>query len=279
MWMRRGPRSKPASAPAVLTPTGQRPSGAGASGAPAAGLWSWEAAWLDSAARRRARLWRAVEAQHVVSTLRLVDTVAEQATLEDMLEASKPPLPPDATAGPYLLTTPFRYVSAWPSRFRAAHRPGVWYGAEHVRTALAEVGYWRWRVLMDSAAFDGEALLAQFTVFQAQVSGRCVDVGDEPWRRDEALWRHPHDYTACQALAEHCAARSIAWIRYGSVRDPRAGACGAVLSPAALSLPTVPRQQLWVVRVTAGAVLCSPEPTIDQGRVTGSVEFDATRWR
>ena len=52
--------------------------------------------------------WRAVEAQHQVSTRKLVDTAAEQELLEELIETAKPP---DITGGRvhYLLSTPFRY--------------------------------------------------------------------------------------------------------------------------------------------------------------------------
>ena len=76
----------------------------------------------------------------------LVDTLAEQHLLEDLLERAKPPLP-DETAGlHYLLATPFRYPPTdRGSRFRRPSDPGVFYGADAVRTACAELGYWRWR--------------------------------------------------------------------------------------------------------------------------------------
>ena len=41
------------------------------------------------------KYWRLVEAQHQVSTMKLVDTVEEQSLLEDILEASKRPFPPE----------------------------------------------------------------------------------------------------------------------------------------------------------------------------------------
>ena len=55
--------------------------------------------------------WRVVEAQHKVSTRRLVDTLDEQRLLEQIVDEVKPPIP----AGPgfaglhYLLSTPFRH--------------------------------------------------------------------------------------------------------------------------------------------------------------------------
>src|SRR2546430_10082011 len=75
--------------------------------------------------------------------MRLADSLEEQAALELLLEASKPPLPPAVRRLHYLLATPFRYRPHLGSRFRAAFDAGVWYGAEALRTALAEKSYWR----------------------------------------------------------------------------------------------------------------------------------------
>ncbi len=59
-------------------------------------LPTWTPAGLSS---ERLRLsgacWRVVEAQHRISTLKLVDTLVEQARLEELLERSKPPVPPE----------------------------------------------------------------------------------------------------------------------------------------------------------------------------------------
>jgi hypothetical protein len=71
--------------------------------------------------------WRLVEAQHKVSTLKLTDTLAEQALLESLLEETKPKLPEEAKGLHYLMAAPFRYGAPYPrgSRFRRAGRtPG-----------------------------------------------------------------------------------------------------------------------------------------------------------
>ena len=70
--------------------------------------------WTQDALRSETRpyagaAWRLVEAQHRVSTLKLVDSLAEQAALEEILEATKPPLPEECRALDYLLATPLRY--------------------------------------------------------------------------------------------------------------------------------------------------------------------------
>ena len=85
--------------------------------------------------------WRAVEAQHQVSTRKLVDSVEEQILLEELIERAKPP---DVTHGKthYLLATPFRYPPLrYGSRFGGRHERGIWYGSETRGTAFAEVAY------------------------------------------------------------------------------------------------------------------------------------------
>ena len=61
------------------------------------------------ARRSHGRLLRLVESQEQVATNSLVRTLAEQALLEDLIEASKPPLPATGHGLHYLLATPFRY--------------------------------------------------------------------------------------------------------------------------------------------------------------------------
>lgn len=202
------------------------------------------------AARAAVRLWRAVEAQHVASTRRLVDNLDEQRVLEEVLDAAKPPVPPAAARLDYLLYTPFRYPTPFGSRFRAPTDPGVFYGAETVRTACAELGYWRWRFLMDSAAL-GVLGPAPQTLFEASVRTPAVDLEKQPFARDAKLWRRPDDYTATQAFGRAAREAGIGLIRYASVRDPQPGRCGAVLQPGAFSAtrPTAPTET-WLLTVT-----------------------------
>lgn len=51
----------------------------------------WYRAWLEQVHASKSMLaWRGVEAQHVVSAMRLVDTAQEQDLLEVLLELSAP---------------------------------------------------------------------------------------------------------------------------------------------------------------------------------------------
>lgn len=215
---------------------------------------AWKAAWFDTGVRvRSASLWRGVEAQHIVATMRLADNLDEQRILEELLETSKPPLPPEAKGRHYLIFTPFRYRSPIASRFRRPQDPGVWYGAEDLKTACAEVAYWKWRFLMDSEALAGQALQTEHTFFEAGVRGRCIDLTASPWKASAKAWRQKSAFSACQALAAEARERSLAWIRYSAVRATD-GVCGAVLTPAALSVREPLEQQTWACKTTAAGV-------------------------
>ena len=71
----------------------------------------WNPGWVQEHTQPLAmHAFRMVETQHIAATMRLVDTAAEQDLLEQMLDASKPPLPPEAQGIHYLLAAPFRYL-------------------------------------------------------------------------------------------------------------------------------------------------------------------------
>jgi len=169
--------------------------------------------------------------------------------LEELLETSKPPLPPEALGRHYLIFTPFRYRSPLASRFRRASDPGVWYGAEDLKTACAEVAYWKWRFLMDSDALSGAALHTEHTFFEARVSGPCADLTASPWKAARRVWQRKTDYSGCQDLADEARKRGLAWIRYETVRAPE-GVCAAVLRVNALSLAEPFRQQTWACKTS-----------------------------
>ncbi|WP_297972550.1 RES family NAD+ phosphorylase, partial [uncultured Amaricoccus sp.] len=202
--------------------------------------------WTPAALRSEARAfagtaWRLVEAQHRVSTLKLVDSLAEQATLEAILEASKPPLPEDGRHLDYLLATPFRY-RPYPrgSRFRRAGlTPGVWYGAEHPETAAAEMAFHRFLFYAESPETPFPDDAAEYTAFSADLATpAALDLTAGALARDAALWTHPTDYGPCQALADTARTIGTEVIRYASVRDPARRANLAVLACRAFRTPT-----------------------------------------
>ena len=204
----------------------------------------------------RWKAWRAVEAQHVVATLRLSDNdPTSQDLLERILEESKPPVPPAAVGLHYLLVTPFRYPPGRRgSRFRAWPEPGVLYGASERRTACAEMGFWRWRFVRESAGLD-EIPAAPQTVFRFGVSGMGIHLTAPPLEHWRADWVDRVNYTATQALGRLARELGVQCIRYESVRDPEAGTCLAVLDAAAIRPHEPLERETWYLTVTRkGAV-------------------------
>ncbi len=224
----------------------------------------------SEASRATRRLWRAVEAQHIASTLRLVENVEEQLVLERILEQSKPALPKDAADLHYLLATPFRYAAPIGSRFRAPADPGVWYGAEKERTACAELGFWRWRFLMDSQGLDSIGPSPQ-TVFRAGIDGRFIDLTEAPFKRARSDWADPNSYVASQRIAQVARQASVDAIRYESVRDPEHGGAVAVLRPSCFKPRKPLEQRTWLLTVR-------PEAAVWQ-REGQSHEFLAKNWK
>ena len=237
--------------------------------------------WTTLAVASEARsveldLWRAVEAQHVASTMALVDTVAEQAVLERLVESSKPPVPRDVAQINlhWLLFTPFRYAPPpGGSRFRGPNDPSVFYGADHARTACAEVGYWRWRHLRDTPALAAMPPRSQ-TVFKVPVRGSAIDLRDAPFDRDRAKWTHRSDYTACQAIGRVARESRLQWLRYESVRDSRHGGCGVVLDAAAFASRVPTEQQGWILTVTQARVVWQRSDPLNPG----VFEFSTAGW-
>lgn len=198
-----------------------------------------------------------VEAQHTASTMRLANSLEEQAVLELILEESKPALPPAVAKLHYLLATPFRYRPHVGSRFRAAFDAGVWYGADVLRTALAEKSYWRLRFLLDSPGTP-DLKPVPHTAFRAAVrTPAALDLTVAPLARERSSWTSRTSYSATQALALVARAAGIAVIRYESVRDPEHAACAAVLDPAAFGRGRPRSQESWFIAAARERVRCA----------------------
>jgi len=218
---------------------------------------TWTARAVESeAAACRLEAWRAVEAQHVASTRRLVDSNEEQAVLEKLLDDSKPAANASSAGLDYLLATPFRYPPPRPggSRFRSAADPGVFYAADERRTACAELGYWRWRFVTDSSALAKSGLgPVAHTLFKVRIAATAIDLRVKPFSRDAKKWTHPSDYGPTQAFAAVVRRTPVAALRYESVRDPHKGGCVAILEPGAFSARKPVSYQTWFLTVTPTA--------------------------
>ena len=189
--------------------------------------------------------------------MKLVDTLEEQALLERVLDASKPPVPIDCRELHYLLSTPFRYGAPYPagSRFRRAGlTPGVFYASQTVATAVAEMAFSRLIFFAESPGTPWPANASEHTAFAARVrTPRGLDLDREPFSAEIEQWTHPTQYEACQALADAARFASVQVIRYRSAREAR-GKNLAVLTCAAFSSKAPEERQTWRLQLDATGV-------------------------
>jgi hypothetical protein len=219
----------------------------------------WTRVALSSEFRNFSGLcWRLVEAQHRVSTLKLTDTLAEQALLEELIEDAKPATPPDCRHLDFLLATPFRYGALYPygSRFRRAGRTlGVYYAAEDPKTAVAEMAFYRLLFFAESPDTPWPRDAAEYTAFSAEVAtARLLDLREPPLADDAGIWTDRTDYQGSQAFADAARAADADMIRYRSVRDPAGGNNLAILMCRAFARPTPVERQTWRIRLSASGV-------------------------
>lgn len=205
----------------------------------------------------RGRPWRVVEAQHVVSTRKLVDTAAEQALLEELLERVKPPVPPEPEHQGlhYLLVTPFRYPPLpRGSRFGTRAERGIWYGADALPTALAEVAYYRLVFLAGTDA-DLEPLLVDLSAFRVRMRTRAgIDLRRPPFGAREEDISSPVSYAASQELGRLLREAGVQAFRYRSARDPGGGANVALFTPAAFAAREPEPPETWYCVATRAVV-------------------------
>ncbi len=196
----------------------------------------------------RALAWRAVEAQHVIATRRLVSSVEEHEILEQMIEDHKPPSPKgDEFSGlHYLLATPFRYPPLrHGSRFGTRAERSIWYGAEELRGAFAEVAYYR-LLFLEGTTADLEPIALELTAFQAAVrTARGADLTREPHGSRRAVLSSPTDYRASQRLGRQMREDGVEAFRYFSARDRSGGVNVGVFSPRAFAARRPARLQNW----------------------------------
>lgn len=202
-------------------------------------------------------LLRVVESQEQVATRALVDSLEEQALLEQLIEASKPPRPPGCEHLDYLLATPFRYPPLrHGSRFGRRDQPSIFYGAARITTALAETAYYR-LLFLDGMATPppGGCLSTQHTAFRARYRcDRGLRLEAPPFDDHRERLRDPARYHDTQALGSAMRAAGIEAFSYRSARDRAGGINLALFGPAALVSRRPTWRQRWLGETRAEAV-------------------------
>jgi hypothetical protein len=203
-------------------------------------------------------LLRMVESQQQIATSSLVDDLAEQALLEELIERSKPPLRPGTERLHYLLATPFRYPPLrHGSRFGGRFEPSLLYGARGVPTLLAEVAYYRfvfWTGM--EVAPPSHRLLTQHTLFRVRWrSERSVRLQGPPCDAYETQLRHPSDYSVSQRLGSALRESTVGACEFVSARDPDRGINVALFEPEALISRVPLGVRAWLCETRADRVV------------------------
>jgi hypothetical protein len=214
----------------------------------------------------RGQLYRLVESQQQVATMSVVDTLEEQALLEELLDDAKPAYPEDLSDYRYLLKTPFRYPPLqWGSRFGRTSERGIFYAARNAQTTLAECAYYRlvfWHSMQTPDANTKRhrhSIRTEHTMF-------CVDYNTDfgvalhsaPFDQHSAALTHPSAYTATQQLGTAMREANVQAFEYTSARDPDSGHCAGLFSTAPFVQKKPVEWQQWYCEVTADRVSYKP---------------------
>jgi RES domain len=176
---------------------------------------------------------RVVEAHHVTSTRKLVDTDAEQAELEKLLDVVKPSAPnlPRFQGLHFLLFTPFRYPPLRNgSRFGSRNERSIWYGALSLECAFAEVAYYR-LLFFEGTRAKLPSLMVELTAFEVSVvTKKGVDLTQPPFESSSAL-RSKHSYKASQTFGRELREAGVEAFLFASARDPKGGSNVGLFEP------------------------------------------------
>lgn len=139
----------------------------------------------------------------------------------------------------------------------------MFYGADEIRTACAELGFGRWRFLLDSPTLELIESQAQ-TVFRSGITtNHSIDLDSTPFNRDRKTWKHATDYAGCQRFADSAQKGGIDVILFESVRDPqKKGRCIALLTPRCFTENKPRELQAWSLTVTRERVVWQRQSSI-----------------
>lgn len=203
---------------------------------------------------RELEAWRVVEGQHVISTRKLVDDLAEQELLEELIESAKPPPPgTDFAHLHFLLYTPFRYPPLrHGSRFGTPAERGLWYGSIDRQTAFAERAYYR--LLFLDGGPDLGTVAVQETAFTALIkTAKFVDLSGPPFSKHEAAIASPSSYAASHALGAAMREAGVEGFAFTSARARIRGINIGLFEPA-FAHPAPLAHETWNCTASRAAV-------------------------
>ena len=221
------------------------------------------------------RLCRVVESQEQVATMNLVDDLAEQSAIEQLLDRVKPPYRAGTEHLHYLLSTPFRYPPLrHGSRFGQRHERSIFYGSLGWQTALAEAAYYRFVFWHGQAVPPALPYKTQHLLFEADYATptglRLQGLECAPYR---AVIANPSEYTATQLMGAQMRAAGIRAFEYPSARSPGGGNNIGLFEPDALASDRPTATQNWLCKTGAAQVVFNAR---DPDRLIGFALDDFT---
>jgi hypothetical protein len=217
--------------------------------------------WLESDGKNHikplmAKIYRLVESQEQIATLRLVNNVYEQGVLEELIESTKNPIPSDTSSLHYLLTTPFRYPPLkHGSRFGTTFEQGMFYGSLAIQTALSETAYYRFVYMLGPETPYEHPISNQYTSFSVKVrSNKGVFLDKDPFSKYELILTSPSSYIKTQQLGSNMRQSDVEIFQFISARDKDKGKNIALFTPRAFQRKVPAQMTTWLCQTSIDEV-------------------------
>ncbi|MBT8148749.1 MAG: RES family NAD+ phosphorylase [Pseudomonadales bacterium] len=171
------------------------------------------------------RVWRVVETQEIAATQAITESAEQQSRLEQLLDASKPPVADDCQGLSYLLYTPFRYPPLqYGSRFGGRFERGIFYASLNQAAAFAESATYLW--LFQSGPIEPGPLAVirdQRTAFLVSIKAtRAIDLARPAFARIRQAASEPGSWDLSQKLGSAMREARTQYCLYASPRLPPA---------------------------------------------------------
>lgn len=208
-------------------------------------------------------LFRMVESQEQVATMSYVDSLQEQAVLEELLESAKPVYPDSMTADlHYLLKTPFRYPPLpWGSRFGRTHEPSIFYAGKTLEATLSESAYYRFVFLHSMQGEPPKAnLRTAHTLFSARYSSKHgIKLQEMPFLDFKMQLTSIYTYEHSQTIGSDMREGGVHAFEYFSARSINEEICVGLFTPEGFVHSKPLSVEAWFCELTSDRVTFKPQ--------------------
>ena len=165
------------------------------------------------------KVYRIVESQEKVATMNLVDTLDEQAIIEDLIEKTKPVISAK-TQRHYLIQTPFRYPPLkHGSRFGSRFEPSIFYAGHTLQSAICESAFYSFYFMSRSSVQYEETIINHKTSFSVEVQdAHHIDLTQVSSPKVREKLTHKSDYQFTQSVGQQLREEKVSSFRFYSAR-------------------------------------------------------------